>query len=161
MEIGRSNPSSASIFCNHSSERIPAELCKHPHAASRLEDFELGSLLGRGSYACVYEARSRHTGQRVALKVARHCVDAQQSMLNPSLRKSFPKSSDPLTACIYAVAIRYSRAGSSVTATSTVTIAFFFQSPIVDDVSHDDFVGCHESTRLACHWPRTLSIDIL
>ncbi len=36
----------------------------------RLEDFELGSLLGRGSYACVYEARSRHTGQRVALKVA-------------------------------------------------------------------------------------------
>jgi serine/threonine protein kinase len=36
----------------------------------RLEDFELGALLGRGSYACVYEARSRHTGQRVALKVA-------------------------------------------------------------------------------------------
>ena len=37
---------------------------------SRREDFELGPLLGRGSYACVYEARSRHTGQRVALKVS-------------------------------------------------------------------------------------------
>ena len=37
----------------------------------RREDFDFGGLLGRGSYACVYEARSRHSGQSVALKVRR------------------------------------------------------------------------------------------
>ena len=35
----------------------------------RKEDFELLGLLGQGSYAHVYKARSRHSGRQVAIKV--------------------------------------------------------------------------------------------
>jgi tRNA A-37 threonylcarbamoyl transferase component Bud32 len=35
----------------------------------RREDFELLGLLGQGSYAHVYKARSRHSGRQVAIKV--------------------------------------------------------------------------------------------
>jgi serine/threonine protein kinase len=35
----------------------------------RREDFELQKLLGKGSYANVYQARSRHSGRLVALKI--------------------------------------------------------------------------------------------
>jgi hypothetical protein len=62
--------------------------------SSRREDFELGSLLGRGSYACVYEARSRHTGQRVALKVQ---SAAAHSTFRPHFQRDSTRMKKPGT----------------------------------------------------------------
>lgn len=47
----------------------------------RREDFELGALLGRGSYACVYRARSRHSGDEVAIKI----IEKQLIAASPGL----------------------------------------------------------------------------
>ena len=37
----------------------------------RVEDFKVGNLLGKGSFAGVYRAESIHTGLEVAIKMVR------------------------------------------------------------------------------------------
>lgn len=37
----------------------------------RIEDFKVGNLLGKGSFAGVYRAESIHTGLEVAIKMIR------------------------------------------------------------------------------------------
>src|SRR5205809_461581 len=50
----------------------PADLLGLPPAGQRLDDFDLLSILGAGSFAKVYLARQVSLGRLVALKVSRN-----------------------------------------------------------------------------------------
>lgn len=48
------------------------------HLSQNINDYDVGQILGRGGFACVYRARERLTGCEVAIKI----IEKQSQSLN-------------------------------------------------------------------------------